>query len=62
MTVRFSEAIGDHSTGVVRRPTSTMTRMPIAVTGHVDHDKSTVIGRLLADTGRCLTESSRPFA
>jgi GTPase len=26
-------------------------RMHIVVTGHVDHGKSTVIGRLLADTG-----------
>src|SRR5580765_2234322 len=26
-------------------------RMPIVVVGHVDHGKSTIIGRLLADTG-----------
>ena len=26
-------------------------RMPIVVTGHVDHGKSTIVGRLLADTG-----------
>ena len=26
-------------------------RMHIVVTGHVDHGKSTVVGRLLADTG-----------
>jgi bifunctional enzyme CysN/CysC len=26
-------------------------RMPIVVTGHVDHGKSTIIGRLLADSG-----------
>ena len=25
--------------------------MPIVVVGHVDHGKSTVVGRLLADTG-----------
>ena len=27
-------------------------RMPVAFVGHVDHGKSTVIGRLMADTGR----------
>jgi bifunctional enzyme CysN/CysC len=36
------------STGSV--PTTTE-RMNIVVTGHVDHGKSTVVGRLLADTG-----------
>jgi bifunctional enzyme CysN/CysC len=29
----------------------TLERMPIVVTGHVDHGKSTIVGRLLADTG-----------
>ena len=28
-----------------------MDRMNIVIVGHVDHGKSTVIGRLLADTG-----------
>lgn len=28
-----------------------MTRMPIVVVGHVDHGKSTIVGRILADTG-----------
>ena len=30
---------------------SGLERMPIVVTGHVDHGKSTIVGRLLADTG-----------
>ncbi len=32
-------------------PASTIERMDIVVVGHVDHGKSTVIGRLMADTG-----------
>jgi bifunctional enzyme CysN/CysC len=31
---------------------STREQMSIAIVGHVDHGKSTVVGRLLADTGR----------
>ena len=33
------------------RVDSGLERMPIVVTGHVDHGKSTIVGRLLADTG-----------
>jgi bifunctional enzyme CysN/CysC len=32
-------------------PTAARTQMQIVVVGHVDHGKSTVVGRLLADTG-----------
>ena len=39
-------------TGVEReRPATPAGRMHIVVTGHVDHGKSKVVGRLLADTG-----------
>ncbi len=35
---------------LVATPTAAMQRMNIVIVGHVDHGKSTVIGRLLADT------------
>ena len=34
-----------------RSPPFDLERMDIVVVGHVDHGKSTVVGRLLADTG-----------
>jgi bifunctional enzyme CysN/CysC len=37
--------------GCAAAPAALAERMHIVVTGHVDHGKSTIIGRLLADTG-----------
>ncbi|PWT82915.1 MAG: hypothetical protein C5B57_07905, partial [Blastocatellia bacterium] len=39
------------ATGPLPLAPSVLERMHLVVTGHVDHGKSTVIGRLLADTG-----------
>lgn len=39
------------SPSIVETQSSTSNSLSIVVTGHVDHGKSTVIGRLLADTG-----------
>jgi bifunctional enzyme CysN/CysC len=39
------------ATALAETPDLTLERMPIVVTGHVDHGKSTIVGRLLAETG-----------
>lgn len=46
------QTIGGNSTAdATPGDTRVSRRMPIVVTGHVDHGKSTIVGRLLADTG-----------
>ena len=47
MTITVNPRVHPENAGAVVRTE----RMHIVVTGHVDHGKSTVIGRLLADTG-----------
>jgi len=47
MTIAVTPRVHAENAGTVVRAE----RMHIVVTGHVDHGKSTVIGRLLADTG-----------
>lgn len=62
----------DATANRLARPAGDLPRISIVVTGHVDHGKSTVMGRLLADTGslpdgkleqvRALCErTARPF-
>ena len=45
----MSSSIAPHEP-LVAAPTAGTQRMNIVIVGHVDHGKSTVIGRLLADT------------
>src|SRR6187455_3722401 len=52
MSIPSVHAVPRRSSAVDSSPAGTPTeRMHLVVTGHVDHGKSTIIGRLLADTG-----------
>jgi len=43
--------VKNNATGNAQRVTAALEQMNIVIVGHVDHGKSTVVGRLLADTG-----------